>query len=123
LRIFSDWLFEHDPNVIAFRQINRRHIEAFKSWLATRENQRGHPLKKFTVYYRLSMLRVVNDSSSGTIPTHRLGTRSCGPISPRLMTRCRAARLLFRPRITTIFDSSVAGTWHGNHLDMRQNYL
>jgi site-specific recombinase XerD len=59
LRIFSDWLIEHDPTVIAFRQINRRHVEAFKLWLATRENQRGEPLKRSTIHYRLSMLRVV----------------------------------------------------------------
>ena len=59
LGIFSDWLIDHDPNVIAFRQINRRHIEAFKLWLATRENQRGEPLKKSTIRLRLSMLRVV----------------------------------------------------------------
>ena len=45
--------------MIAFRQINRRHIEAFKLWLATRENQRGEPLKKSTIHLRLSMLRVV----------------------------------------------------------------
>jgi integrase len=59
LRIFSDWLIDHDPTVIAFRQINRCHIEQFKLWLATRENQRGQPLKKSTIHYRLSMLRVV----------------------------------------------------------------
>ena len=59
LRIFSEWLIDHDPTVIAFRQINRRHIEAFKLWLATRENQRGEPLKKSTIHLRLSTLRVV----------------------------------------------------------------
>ncbi len=59
LRIFADWLIDHDPTVIAFAQINRRHIEAFKLWLATRENQRGEPLKKTTIHQRLSMLRVV----------------------------------------------------------------
>ena len=59
LGIFSEWLIEHDPTVIAFRQINRRHIEQFKLWLATRENQRGEPLKKSTIHLRLSMLRVV----------------------------------------------------------------
>ena len=59
LRIFSDWLICHDPNAIAFRQINRRHIEAFKLWLATRENHNGQPLKKSTIHLRLSMLRVV----------------------------------------------------------------
>ena len=59
LGIFSDWLIDHDPNVIAFRQINRRHIEHYKLWLATRENQRGEPLKKSTIHLRLSMLRVI----------------------------------------------------------------
>jgi site-specific recombinase XerD len=59
LRIFSECLIDHDPTVIAFRQINRRHVEAFKLWLATRENQRGEPLKKSTIHLRLSMLRVV----------------------------------------------------------------
>jgi site-specific recombinase XerD len=59
LGIFSEWLIDHDPTVIALRQINRRHIEAFKLWLATRENQRGEPLKKSTIHLRLSTLRVV----------------------------------------------------------------
>ena len=45
--------------MIALRQINRRHIEHYKLWLATRENQRGQPLKKSTISLRLSMLRVV----------------------------------------------------------------
>ncbi len=59
LRIFSEWLIDHDPTVIAFRQIERRHIEQFKLWLASRENQRGEPLKRSTIRLRLSMLRVV----------------------------------------------------------------
>ena len=59
LRIFADWLIVEDPNVIAFRQLNRKHIEAFKLWLASRENQRGEPLKKSTINHRLSMLRVI----------------------------------------------------------------
>jgi site-specific recombinase XerD len=59
LRIFSEWLIAHDPNVIAFRQLERRHIEQFKLWLAGRENQRGEPIKKATIRLRLSMLRVV----------------------------------------------------------------
>ena len=59
LRIFADWLTEHDQDVLAFRQINRRHIEHYKLWLASRENQRGEPLKKSTINQRLLMLRVV----------------------------------------------------------------
>ena len=53
LRIFADWLTEHDQDVLAFRQINRRHIEHYKLWLASRENQRGEPLKKSTINQRL----------------------------------------------------------------------
>ena len=43
----------------SLRQVNRRHIEHYKLWLATRENQHGQPLKKSTINLRLSMLRVV----------------------------------------------------------------
>ncbi len=59
LRLFADWLIANDPNIIAFRQLNRQHIEAFKLWLGTRENQKGQPLKKSTINHRLSMLRVI----------------------------------------------------------------
>jgi hypothetical protein len=46
LRIFASWLIDHDPTVRSLRQVNRGHIEAYKLWLATRENQRGQPLKR-----------------------------------------------------------------------------
>jgi site-specific recombinase XerD len=59
LRLFASWIIDHDPNVVSLRQVNRRHIEHYKLWLATRENQRGEPLKKSTIHLRLSMLRVV----------------------------------------------------------------
>ena len=59
LRLFASWIIDHDPAVVSLRQVNRRHIEPFKLWLATRENQRGQPLKKSTINLRLSMLRVV----------------------------------------------------------------
>ena len=98
LRILSDWLIDHDPTVIAFRQINRRHIEAFKLWLATRQNQRGEPLKKSTIHLRLSILRVgSSDSSNGTIPTPLCGTRSCGPTCPNSTSRCRSSSTTTKP--------------------------
>lgn len=59
LRLFGSWLVDHDPNVVALRQVNRRHIEHYKLWLATRENGRGEPLKKTTINLRLGMLRVI----------------------------------------------------------------
>jgi site-specific recombinase XerD len=59
LRLFADWLIDHDPAIVALRQLNRRHIEHYKLWLATRENQRGQPLKKTTIGQRLGMLRVI----------------------------------------------------------------
>jgi site-specific recombinase XerD len=59
LRLFASWIIDHDPNVVSLRQVNRRHIEHYKLWLATRENQHGQPLKKSTIHLRLSMLRVV----------------------------------------------------------------
>ena len=59
LRLFASWIIDHDPNVVSLRQVNRRHIEHYKLWLATRENQHGQPLKKSTINLRLSMLRVV----------------------------------------------------------------
>ena len=59
LRMFGSWIIDHDPNVIAMRQIERRHIEHYKLWLASRENYRGQPLKKSTISLRLSTLRVV----------------------------------------------------------------
>ena len=59
LRMFGSWIIDHDPDVIAMRQIERRHIEHYKLWLASRENYRGQPLKKSTISLRLSTLRVV----------------------------------------------------------------
>jgi len=59
LRLFASWIIDHDPSVVSLRQVNRRHIEHYKLWLATRENQHGQPLKKSTINLRLSMLRVV----------------------------------------------------------------
>ena len=59
LRLFASWLIDHDPNVVALRHVNRRHIEHYKLWLATRENGRGEPLKKTTINLRLGMLRVI----------------------------------------------------------------
>jgi integrase len=39
--------------------VNRGHIEAYKLWLANRENTYGEKLKKTTISLRLGMLRVI----------------------------------------------------------------
>ena len=40
LRLFASWLIDHDPNVVALRHVNRRHIEHYKLWLATARTAR-----------------------------------------------------------------------------------
>jgi integrase len=59
LRFFGCWLNDHDPTVVAFRQLNRRHIEHYKLFLTSRENGNGQPLKKSTINNHLGMLRVI----------------------------------------------------------------
>lgn len=59
LRLFASWLVDHHPDVHALRQVQRRHIEGYKRWLATREGPTGQPLKKTTISLRLGMLRVI----------------------------------------------------------------
>jgi integrase len=59
LRLFASWLIEHDPTARSLGSVNRGHIEAYKLWLADRENMRGEKLKKTTITLRLGMLRVI----------------------------------------------------------------
>jgi integrase len=59
LRLFGDWLNSFDPTMVAFRQLNRRHIEHYKLFLGARENGNGQPLKKSTINNHLGMLRVI----------------------------------------------------------------
>jgi integrase len=59
LRLFAGWLIDHDPATRTLRDVNRRHIEAYKLWLANRQNYRGEPLKKTTISLRLGTLRVI----------------------------------------------------------------
>jgi site-specific recombinase XerD len=59
LRLFAGWLIDNDPAIRSLAGINRRHIEAYKLWLADRENVRGEKLKKSTINLRLGMLRVI----------------------------------------------------------------
>ncbi len=58
LRYVAEWLIAHDPAVVAFRQLNRGHIQDYKRYLANRESPQGGPLKPATINLRLGMLRV-----------------------------------------------------------------
>jgi integrase len=59
MRLFASWLIEHDATARSLGSVNRGHIEAYKLWLANRENMRGEKLKKTTISLRLGMLRVI----------------------------------------------------------------
>jgi integrase len=58
LRLFAEWLVDHDPEVRSLRQLTRAHVQDYKRHLATRDNGHGMPLKKTTISLRLSVLRV-----------------------------------------------------------------
>jgi integrase len=59
LRLFGSWLIDHDSTTTSLGSVNRGHIEAYKLWLANRENTYGEKLKKTTINLRLGMLRVI----------------------------------------------------------------
>lgn len=50
LRCFGTWLTEHHPNVTSCAQLERRHIEEFKTWLTSTPSARtGKPLARSTI--------------------------------------------------------------------------
>jgi hypothetical protein len=57
LREFARFLAEHDPAVTCVAEIDRRHVEAYKAWLAERPAARGGPLHRHTIRDRLMVLR------------------------------------------------------------------
>jgi site-specific recombinase XerD len=57
LREFARFLAEHDPAVTCVDEIDRRHVEAYKAWLAERPAARGGPLHRHTIRDRLMVLR------------------------------------------------------------------
>ncbi len=57
LRRFGTWLAEHQPDVASCADLERHHIEAFKSWLAGRPSRRtGKPLRKLRTEMHRRML-------------------------------------------------------------------
>lgn len=61
LRSFAAFLAEqntHSQSVTSTAQVNRRHVEDFKSWLATRPGQNRARLSNATLAHRLGTLRM-----------------------------------------------------------------
>lgn len=57
LREFSGFVVAHDPAARCVADLGRRHVEAYKCWLAERPGARGGPLHRHTIKDRLSALR------------------------------------------------------------------
>ena len=58
LRLFAGFVLDHDPKLRSARQVQRRHIEAYKTTLVTPREPDGRRLKNTTVRMRLGMLRL-----------------------------------------------------------------
>ncbi len=58
MRMFGQFIVEHDPDVLEAAGIGRTHIEAFKPWLAARPGRKGRPASSpTTIGMRLGHLR------------------------------------------------------------------
>jgi len=58
LRCFAAFLAEAAPQVTGLAQITRRHVEAFKPWLAARPGQNKPAVTTATIAHRLGTLRM-----------------------------------------------------------------
>jgi hypothetical protein len=58
LRCFAGFLAEAAPQVTCLSQVTRRHIEAYKPWLAARPGQNKPRLTPATIAHRLGTLRM-----------------------------------------------------------------
>jgi site-specific recombinase XerD len=58
LRCFATFLAEATPGVTGLAQITRRHVEAFKPWLAARPGQNKPKVTPATIAHRLGTLRM-----------------------------------------------------------------
>lgn len=57
LRLFVSRITTFDPTARAVRDIERRHIEDYKVWLAARRGKTGRPLSTQTIRHRLGFIR------------------------------------------------------------------
>src|SRR5512140_1333125 len=58
LRSFAAFLAEQAPEVRTLDQVHRRHVEAFKPWLAARPGQNRPRVTQATMAHRLGTLRM-----------------------------------------------------------------
>jgi site-specific recombinase XerD len=57
LREFAQFVVSYDPAVTCVADVGRRHVEAYKAWLARRPAERGGTLHRHTIRDRLGALR------------------------------------------------------------------
>jgi integrase len=57
LRLFTSRVTTFDPACRAVRDVERRHIEDYKNWLAARRGKSGKPLSTQTIRHRLGFIR------------------------------------------------------------------
>jgi site-specific recombinase XerD len=103
LRVFGTWLAKHHPEVASSADLERRHIEAFKSWLAAQPSRRtGKPLSRTSVKEQLINLHCFFDRTAEwgypNAPTRPLIFVGDLPIIdkplPRFLDDAAAAKLL-----------------------------
>jgi len=57
LRFFAGQTTRDDPGLVSIAQLERRHIEAHKTWMAARPGKKGKPISPVTICHRLGFLR------------------------------------------------------------------
>lgn len=76
LRFFAGQATCDDPDLVSFAQLQRRHIEAHKTWLAARPGKKGKPISPVTICHRLGFLRTfferIIEWGYDDAPDHRL---------------------------------------------------
>jgi hypothetical protein len=95
LRCFAAFLAEAAPPVTGLAQISRRHVEAFKPWLAARPGQNKPAVTPSTIAHRLGTLRMFFvridewgwDDAPARVPARQLrprtATKAAGGDAPK----------------------------------------
>ena len=102
LRRLAAFLAETAPGVTGLAQITRRHVEAFKPWLAARPGQNKPAVTPATIAHRLGTLRMFFvrtgewgwDDAPARVPMFRGDLPRLDRPLPRALDDAAAARLL-----------------------------
>jgi site-specific recombinase XerD len=102
LRSFAGFLAEAAPEVTCLGQVTRRHIEAYKPWLAARPGQNKPRLTTATIAHRLGTLRMFFvridewgwDEAPPRVPMFPGDLPRQDPPLPRALDDASAAKLL-----------------------------